>query len=371
MASSNHIAAIQTHVTNRLDTSVIGDKAIAGVIGDAPSHYSKSPKLWEAAFRELAINATYLPFDVANGRVGELLAALRDSERFLGLNVTVPHKVRVMDFLDDLDPGARRIGAVNTIVRTRSGRLIGYNTDGEGFVQSILTVQPGRKISFIPSLKGIDVLLLGAGGAARAVAFQISQLLDSGQLVICNRTMERATSLAADVQKAGGRALAVSENELPARAPRAGLIINSTTKGQGGVGQLSNGRTITLEAYSALASAHPLTRAQTVGHETDSESKWRAEAAQDIDDNHRASLALAQSIPSQTRFYDLIYYPEETVFLRHGRMTGHLTMNGQAMIVNQAAIAFCQRICSAELQARGIGTPATCKRILEVMYRAW
>src|SRR5688572_7837685 len=143
MASSNDIAAIQTHLTNRLDDSVIGNKAIAGVIGEAPSHYSKSPRLWEAAFRQLAINATYLPFDVVDARVGELLAALRGSERVMGVNVTVPHKVRVMDFLDDLDPGARRIQAVNTIVRTRSGRLIGYNTDGEGFVQSILTLQPG------------------------------------------------------------------------------------------------------------------------------------------------------------------------------------------------------------------------------------
>jgi shikimate dehydrogenase len=371
MASSNDIAAIQTHLTNRLDDSVIGDKAIAGVIGEAPSHYSKSPRLWEAAFRQLAINATYLPFDVVDARIGELLAALRDSERVMGVNVTVPHKVRVMDFLDDLDPGARRIQAVNTIVRTRSGRLIGYNTDGEGFVQSILTVQPGRKASFIPSLKGINVLLLGAGGSARAVALHVSELLDGGQLVICNRTIEHATSLAAEVQKAGGRALAVSENELPSRAPTAGLIINSTTKGQGGVRKLPNGRTITLEAYSALASAHSPALAQTVGDETDFRSKWRAAAAQDIDVNNKASLALAQSIPSETRFYDLIYYPEETIFLRHGQMTGHLTMNGQAMIINQAVIAFCQRICSAELQARGIGTPATFKRILEVMYGAW
>jgi shikimate dehydrogenase len=371
MASSNPIAAIQTHVINRLDASVIGDKAIAGIIGEGPSRYSKSPRLWEAAFRELAINAIYLPFDVADARLGDLLAALRDSERFLGVNVTVPHKVRVMDFLDDLDPGARRIGAVNTIVRTRFGRLIGYNTDGEGFVQSILTVQPGQKASFMRSLKGIDVLLLGAGGSARAVALHISELLDGGQLVICNRTMERATSLAADVHKAGGRALAVGENELPARAPTAGLIVNSTIKGQGGVPSLSNGGTIALEAYSALASARAPELAQAAADKTDSEPKWRGAAAQDIDVNNKASLALAQSIPSATRFYDLIYYPEETVFLRHGRMTGHLTMNGQAMIINQAVIAFCQRICSAELEARGLATSATRKRILEVMYDAW
>jgi hypothetical protein len=67
----------------------------------------------------------------------------------------------------------------------------------------------------------------------------------------------------------------------------------------------------------------------------------------------------------------LIYFPEETVFLRHGRLTGHRTMNGRAMIINQAVIAFCKRICRAELQARGLDNPETHGQILEVMYRAW
>ena len=70
-------------------------------------------------------------------------------------------------------------------------------------------------------------------------------------------------------------------------------------------------------------------------------------------------------------YYDLIYHPEETVFLRHGRLTGHPTMNGKAMIVNQAVTAFCKRICRAALQAKAMDTPETRKEILEVMYRAW
>ena len=98
---------------------------------------------------------------------------------------------------------------------------------------------------------------------------------------------------------------------------------------------------------------------------------WRAAAARDIDANNLTSMALARCIPSTARFYDLIYHPEETIFLRHGRITGHPTMNGKAMIINQAVIAFCKRICRAELQARGIDTPETSKQILEVMYDAW
>ena len=370
MTSSN-IAAIQKCVSNTLDGSAIGENLIAGVIGDAPSHYSKSPRLWNAAFRHLAMNAAYLPFDVDDEQVGNLLAALRDCDCFMGVNVTVPHKLRVMDFLDELDAGVKRIQAVNTIVRTPGGRLVGYNTDGEGFIESILTRQPDRAESFVTSLKGMNVLLLGAGGSARAVAFHVADLLDVGQLIICNRTLDHASSLAAEIEKVGRVAIAIGESKLTAHAPKAGLIVNCTTKGQGGVRKLPIGAAVMLERYSSLAPAHPAQFRENISTETDADAKWRAAAAQNIDANNLASMALARCIPSETRFYDLIYHPEETVFLRHGRLTGHPTMNGKSMIINQAVIAFCNRICNAELQARGVDTPETRKQILEVMYRVW
>ena len=90
------------------------------------------------------MDAIYLPFDVDQAHVGELLGVLKTNDLFLGVNVTVPHKVQVMNFLDDLDPGAKRIEAVNTIVRTAEQRLVGYNTDGEGFIDSILQRQPDK-----------------------------------------------------------------------------------------------------------------------------------------------------------------------------------------------------------------------------------
>jgi shikimate dehydrogenase len=371
MASSKDIAALQECVENNLDSSAVGDKRIAGVIGDAPSRYSKSPRLWNAAFRHLGINATYLPFDVDNVHLGKLLAVLKNSDRFMGINVTVPHKVRVMDYLDELDPGAARIRAVNTIVRNPSGRLIGYNTDGEGFIDSILLPQPNRKESFIASLKGINILLLGAGGSARAVALHVANLLGGGVLVICNRTLDHAVALAADVQAVGGHALAIGEDALQGQASNAGLIINCTTKGQGGVRKSPGGTALTLEPYSALGPAHPPAFAESVFNDTDLAATWRGAAARDIDANNLISMALARCIPSTARFYDLIYHPEETTFLRHGRITGHPTMNGKAMIINQAVIAFCKRICRAKLQARGIDTPETSRQILEVMYGAW
>jgi shikimate dehydrogenase len=365
MPVSNDIAEIQKHISNPLDPRAIGQKRIAGVVGDGPSRYSKSPGLWNATFRKLDMNAVYLPLDVDETGLPYLVAALRDSDRFMGINVTVPHKVRIMSQLDELDPVADRIGAVNTIVRNPGGRLIGHNTDGEGFIASLLEAQPGEPEAFIKSLRGTDVLLLGAGGSARAVAFHVADLLNGGQLIICNRTVAQARSLAEEIRKTGRRATVIGEDALLEWAPKAGLLVNSTTKGQGGLRKLSDGTMTSLEPYSSLASAHPPALSEA-------ELEQRSTLAQaDIVANHKASLAVARAIPQSTRFYDLIYHPEETVFLRHGRETGHKTRNGKAMIICQAVIAFCDKICKQDLLMMGKSDAGTRRQVAQVMYAAW
>ncbi len=371
MTIEDNLRAIQNCVTNRLAQTDLGNNRIAGIIGDGPSHYSKSPALWNAGFGHFGINAVYLPFDIDGSRLPDLVSALRSCDRFIGMNVTVPHKMRVMDFLDELDPASQRIRAVNTVVRTSAGRLLGFNTDGEGFIQSISKPQPGQPQRFVESLEGRDVLLLGAGGSARAVAFHLSDHLEDGRLVISNRTLEHAASLAAEIQKLGRNALAISEAEVAAWAPKAGLVVNSTTKGQGGLRRLSYNEVTDLEPFSSLApSSAPVLRGFS-GSEVAARQRWRELASHAIDANLKISMAIAAAVPKGVGFYDLIYHPEESVFLSHGRFTGHPTMNGKAMIVNQAAIAFCKRICSAELKARRLDTPETEQRLLEIMYNAW
>lgn len=371
MTLRKDVAAIQRCITNSIDPRLIGNKQIAGIVGDAPSLYSKSPALWNAAFDHLGIKAIYLPFDVDSSRLGNLIAALKGLDSFLGLNVTVPHKIRVMDFLDEIDAGAKRIQAVNTIVRTSSGQLVGYNTDGEGFIESLLTRLPGRTQPFMPSLEKSDVLLLGAGGSARAVAFHLSDLLDEGQLLIANRTLQHAISLSSELQKNGRKAKAIDEAEVGVWARKVGLIINSTTKGQGGLRKLPDGSIITLEPYSSLASAHPASIRQSALDDPQTQKNWLHSGQADIDANNQTSMTLAQSIPQNVRFYDLIYHPEETVFLRHGRLTGHQTQNGQAMIVCQAVIAFCRRICKQHLVQAGKDDTESYRAITEVMYAKW
>ena len=371
MASSELITKLQNFISNSLAGADPGERSICGILGDAPSHYSKSPCLWNAAFDQLGMNAVYLPFDVDDSHLGELLSLLKSSESFLGANVTVPHKLRAMDFVDEIDSGARRIGAINTIVRGSDGRLSGHNTDGIGFIESLLQPQPNRSGSFLGSLKNLNVLLLGAGGSARAVALHIADRLEGGELLICNRTLAAARSLAGDVASAGGRATAISDSDVKEWVPRAGLIINSTTKGQGGVRKLSDDRVTLLEAYSALAPANPPVFPEADAEKPDFAERWSKAATADVEANLKISAELIARASRAARFYDLVYHPAETVFLRQARAAGHAAMNGQAMIVNQAVCAFCDHICAAGLRRRGLDTPAPRRQILERMYRAW
>ena len=283
----------------------------------------------------------------------------------------MPYKIRIMDVLDDIEETANRIHAVNTIVRTSSGNLVGYNTDGQGFIESVLTPFSEETEPFMPSLEKTDVLLLGAGGSARAVAFHLSDMLDEGQLVIANRTLEHAVSLSSDLQKKGGKVKAIDETEVGAWARKVGLIINSTTKGQGGLRKLANGNLITLEPYSSLASAHPTSITQTDFDDPYNRQKWLRAAQADVDANNQASMTLARSLTQKVRFYDLIYHPEESIFLRHGRLSGHQTQNGKGMIVCQAVIALCRHICKQHLIESGKDDAATYRAVRQVMAANW
>jgi len=362
---------IQACLSNRLDQGAIGKRRTAGVIGTAPSQYSKSPALWNGAFRHLGMDAIYVPMDVEVRRVQELLAALRRSERMLGVNVTVPHKLAVMPYLDSIDALAKRIGAVNTIVRSPDGRLSGHNTDSGGFINSILEAQPGSRASFVPALENRTVLLLGAGGSARAVAFGVAERLGHGRLIVCNRTLSHAQELAAEIRKLDRDAQAIDEAGLRQWAPQADVIINSTTKGQGGFQRLGNGIVQTTEPYSSLACAAVIAVPELEYSKTDSADPSMQRFAAEVAANQRASLELAQQIPAEARFYDLIYHPEETIFLRHGRLTGHATMNGKTMIIGQAVLAFCDHICKTQLVELAKSDSASRAQITQWMNECW
>lgn len=156
-----------------------------GVIGD-PIRHSKSPVMLNRAFREKGINGAYAAFHVTPERLGEAIAGIR-ALGFRGLNVTIPHKIEVMQHLDEIHPGALAAGAVNTIVN-EGGRLIGYNTDGVGYVRSL-------KEEAEPSLAGRRIVVLGAGGASRGILWALAQE-QPAKLILANRTEQKAREVA-------------------------------------------------------------------------------------------------------------------------------------------------------------------------------
>lgn len=348
---------IQSCVRNRIDPAARTAARLAAVIGDAPSRYSKSPALWNEAFQAFHVDAVYTAFDVDEAGLAALMAAVRDCGDVLGLNVTVPHKLAVMRFLDSMDESAKRIGAVNTIVRSPDGQLAGANTDGAGFIETLVVPGPGEDAPLFHSLDGLDAIVLGAGGSARAVAFSLAERIGGGKLLIANRSYENARSLAQEIGPYHPNTWAIGEDEIRASAPHAKLIVNCTTKGQGGIERRGAGAA-SLEAYSSLAPVTTISGAENSGGEN-------------IEENHRTSMEIARSVPLDAVFYDLIYHPEETVFMHHGRATGHRVTNGRGMIVAQAVEAFFNHICLHELEAAGLRTPATRRRLREIMNRGW
>ncbi len=168
--------------------TIDGNTKKFGILGNPVSH-SLSPAMHNSGFRSLGMNAVYLPFEVVN--IEGALSGVR-SLGIDGLSVTIPHKQAAMPFLDTIDPVAEKIGAVNTIKVIREGgevKLHGLNTDWIG---------ANRALELKISLKGKKTVILGAGGAARAIGFGLQEA--GGSIEICSRTEESGRALAADLE---------------------------------------------------------------------------------------------------------------------------------------------------------------------------
>ena len=169
-----------------------------GVFGDPVAH-SLSPQMQNAALKHCKIDMQYARFQILPDELPGALQLIRDL-KFIGINLTVPHKIAALQFLDQADEGARRIGAVNT-VRIDNGKPRGFNTDGRGFARAI-------REEFVVDLRDLRVMILGAGGTARAIALQCGKE-GCERLVIANRTLEKGKKLTDELRDffAGPRVL--------------------------------------------------------------------------------------------------------------------------------------------------------------------
>ncbi len=189
------------------------------VIGD-PIDHSLSPNIHNVAFKELQLDCTYIAYRIPKGELADGLEGLKKI-KISGFNVTIPHKIDIMKYLDNVDEDCSIIGASNTVTNN-DGMLKGYNTDMDGFLDPIK-----RKSLSIDSK---EVLLLGAGGAARAIIAGLAK--EKVRLVtIANRTKEKADTLTKFAQKIGVEANTISLEDLGKNAMDYKLIVNATPIG--------------------------------------------------------------------------------------------------------------------------------------------
>ena len=247
-----------------------------------PLSHSISPAFQQAALDSLSIDACYSARPTPPEGLASEVDRLRAGDH-LGANVTIPHKELVREHLDGLDPWAETVGAVNTIVK-EDGRLVGHNTDGYGFLRSL-----EERGGFSP--EGKSVLILGAGGAARAAVFALAER-GAGTVLIANRTVERGAALALDVRARSLDADSISLGEAREAARRVDLVVNATSMG--------------------------------------------------MEPGPNAGLSPLESgdINPGALVYDMVYTPQQTPLMEEALRAGAKVLGGLWMLVYQGAAAF-------------------------------
>jgi len=256
--------------------NIDGSTKIVGIFG-YPVEHTASPCMHNAAFEALGLNWVYLPFEVTPENL-ELAVKAISPLNIQGVNLTIPHKKDTVPFLDGLSPEAKFIGAVNTIVK-KNNKLIGHNTDGQGFIKSL----EENKIS----VSGKKILILGAGGASFGISRELI-LKGADKLFVANRTLKKAEDLKKMLDEI--EVLPLEKDSLKSALKDTNIVINTTS----------------------------------IGMKKDDPSL--------IDDDY-----LTSSIEAVV---DIIYNPPETKLLRIAKNKGIKTINGLGMLLHQGALSF-------------------------------
>jgi len=259
---------------------ITSNTKILCIIGN-PIEHSMSPLMHNAAINDLNLDYIYLPFKIFPDNLKFAVEGIR-AFNIIGINVTIPFKQKIMQYLDEIDPIAEKIGAINTI-KNDEGYLTGKNTDADGGIEALKNA--GYNIS------GKNILLLGAGGAAKALTYKMAE--EVNKIVIINRSLKRALKLSNNIRKYFGvniEAKNLSKNVLKEECLKTNIIINTTP-----IGMYPN-----------------------------------------VDD----SLIPVEFLHEDLIVYDIIYNPMETKLIRDANQKGCKTLGGLDMLVNQGALAF-------------------------------
>ena len=264
-----------------MNKPLTGSTKVLGIIGH-PVKHSLSPLMQNAALHVSKLDYIYVPFEVETEKLGLAIAGLK-ALGVAGFNVTIPHKIAVMSYLDDLDDSAVSAGAVNT-VKNDYGRLVGYNTDGDGLLKSL-----SDDLDFDP--RNSTIAVVGAGGAARGAIAALSRA-GAKQIIIANRTQDKAIELVSIMSANIANTelvIASGYEDLQDRLPRVDLLINTTSLG--------------------------------------------------MKNDHIPHLRLGCMQPA-FKVYDMVYSPRVTPLLRDASKAGFRCVNGLGMLAAQGELAF-------------------------------
>lgn len=318
--------------SNRDSLALRDNLPYAAILGESPSKGAKSPTLWNAAFESLELPMRMHPIDVQPKQLDAMIGALREDTRYIGGAVTLPFKQAIIPSLDELEPEADLIGAVNCIYRV-DGKLIGCNTDGAGALHSLHAK--------LGDLSDKTVLLVGTGGAGYAVAVYLAKAIGKGgHLILCNRSMAKTSPLAEKVA-ALSQVSCTDFSNLDKFLPAVNIVVNCSSVG------FENWRSEDRGSYS-LAPFVPLDQV-TVEERVEGKSAARtylSKIAGDISRNHQSALARMTKLASDTYIFDIVYQPLTTPLLMMANWLGMAHQNGAAMNLEQAVIAFvkvCER----------------------------
>lgn len=259
---------------------ISGKTRICGVIGD-PIEHTLSPIIQNAAFKALDLDYVFLAFKVSPNQVDKAIAGMRALE-IVGLNVTMPHKEAVIKNLDQIDENAKFLNAVNTI-HNKDGQLIGYNTDGIGAIKAL------KENGSNP--KGKKILLLGAGGSARAIAYALAKQTD--ELIILNRTVSVAKKIVNLLNKTLNKKIladSLTTQKIREHIQQSDILINATSVG--------------------------------------------------MKPNSNQSLIPKQLIKPKMTIMDIVYNPVETKLAREAKSAGAKVVSGTEMLIYQGAASF-------------------------------
>jgi len=259
---------------------ISGKTKVCGVIGD-PIEHSLSPLIHNAAFKHLKLDFVYEAFKVKKEELDDAMRGVRGLN-IHGLNVTMPHKTAIIRYLDEINPIAKAIGSVNTVLNA-DGKLIGFNTDGVGALNALKNNDV--------ELHGKKLLLLGAGGAAKAIAFHLAPEVE--ELRILNRTGERARQLASVLQKEFNRKIVgdtLSHSLLKEWLKDVDILVNATSVGM-----------------------HP---------------------------NIDQRLVKREWLKPELAVMDIVYNPLETRLIKDAKAVGAKVVYGTEMLVFQGAVSF-------------------------------